>query len=66
MCVDIVEEKLEVAKLMGADHVVKVDTRDSQKLANQIKDTMAVAPDITIECTGVESSVAMAIYVSVM
>lgn len=50
---------------MGADQVIKVDTKDSQKLANQIKDAMGVAPDITIECTGVESSVATAIYVSV-
>ena len=65
MCVDIVEQKLEVAKVMGADHVIKVDTRDSQKLANQVKDILGVAPDISIECTGVESSVATAIYVSV-
>ena len=64
MCVDIIEQKLEVAKLMGADHVIKVDTKDSQKLANQIKDATGIAPDIAIECTGVESSVAMAIYVS--
>ena len=49
---------------MGADHVIKVDTKDSQKLADQIKDAMGMAPDIAIECTGVESSVAMAIYVS--
>ena len=64
MCVDIVEQKLEVAKVMGADHVIKVDTKDSKKLANQIKDAMGVAPDVAIECTGVESSVATAIYVS--
>ena len=50
---------------MGADHV-KVDTRDSQKLANHIKDAMGIAPYIAIECTGMESSVAMAIYVSMM
>ena len=64
MCVDIVEQKLEVAKVMGADKIIKVDVKDSKKLANQIKDTMGVAPDIAIECTGVESSVATAIYVS--
>ena len=51
--------------MMGADHVIKVETKDSKKLANQIKDTMGVAPDITIRCPGVESSAAMAIYVSV-
>ena len=50
---------------MGTDHVIEVNTKDSQKLANQIKDAMGVASNITIECTGVESSVAMAIYVSV-
>ena len=50
---------------IGADHIIKVNTKDGQKLANEIKDTMGVAPDIAIECTGVESSVATAIYVSV-
>lgn len=65
LCVDIVEQKLEVAKAMGADQVIKVDTKDSKKLANQIKDAVGVAPDVSIECTGVESSVATAIYVSV-
>ena len=50
--------------VMGADHVMKVDIEDSQKLANQIRDTMGAAPDISIECTGVESSTATAIYVS--
>jgi len=63
VCIDIVEQKLEVAKMMGADHVVKVNTNDSRKLANQIKDKIGVAPEIAIECTGVESSVATAIYV---
>lgn len=51
---------------MEADYVIKVDTKDPKKLANQIKDTMGVAPDIAIECTGVESSVATAIYVSMI
>ena len=64
VCVDIIEQKLEVAKVMGADQVLRVDTKDSEKLANQIKDTMGVAPDIAIECTGMESSTAAAIYVS--
>ena len=64
LCVDIVEQKLEVAKLLGADQVIKVDTKDSKRLANQIKDAMGVAPNVSIECTGVESSVATAIYVS--
>ena len=64
MCVDIVKQKLEVAMVIRADHVIKVDTKDSQKLANQIRDTMGGAPDISIECTGVESSTATAKYVS--
>ena len=64
MYLDVIEQKLEVAKVIGADQVIKVDTKDSKKLANQIKDTMGVAPDIALECTGVESSVATAIYVS--
>ena len=31
---------------MGVDYVLKVNTKDSQKLANQIKDAMGVEPDI--------------------
>jgi len=61
-----VEERLEVAMAMGADQVVKVDTKDAQKLANQIREKMGGAPNMTIECTGVEASVATAIYVGVV
>ena len=51
---------------MGVDYVLKVNTRDSQKLANQIKDAMGVEPDIAIKCTGVKLTVVMAIYVSII
>ena len=51
---------------MGADQVVKVDTKDTQKLANHIRDTMGDAPDVSIECTGVEASITTAIYVGVV
>jgi len=60
-----VEQRLEVAMTMGADQVIKVDTKDTQKLANQIREKMGGAPNMSIECTGVEASIASAIYVSV-
>ncbi|XP_065900500.1 sorbitol dehydrogenase-like [Dysidea avara] len=59
---DLMEQRLEVAMAMGADQVVKVDTKDTQKLANHIRDTMGDAPDVSIECTGVEASITTAIY----
>jgi len=61
-----VEQRLEVAMAMGADQVIKVDTKDTQKLANQIREKMGEAPNMSIECTGVEASVATAIYVGVL
>ena len=49
---------------MGADCTVLVDSKDSREMAKKITDTLGVAPDITIECSGAESSVQTAIYVS--
>ena len=51
---------------MGANHTVKVATRDSRELAKQIVDTLGCNPDRTIECSGAAPSIATAIYVSTM
>ena len=61
---DISEHRLKVAKDMGADYTVHVDTRDSQALAETVKSTLGCEPDITIECSGAESSIQTGIYVS--
>lgn len=64
--IDLDENRLRVAKEMGATYTVKVTTRDSRQLAKQIVDTLGCNPDRTIECSGAEPSIATAIYVSNM
>ena len=64
--IDLDENRLRVAKEMGATYTVKVTTRDSRDLAKQIVDTLGCNPDRTIECSGAEASIATAIYVSNM
>ena len=64
--IDLDENRLRVAKDMGANHTVKVTTRDSRELAKQIVDTLGCNPDRTIECSGAAPSIATAIYVSTM
>ncbi|XP_064620809.1 sorbitol dehydrogenase-like [Lineus longissimus] len=63
VCVtDISESRLEAAKKMGADHTILVKSRDAKALAKEVEDVMGEMPDITIECSGAESSIQLAIY----
>lgn len=48
---------------MGADCTVLVDSKDTREMARKISDALGVSPDITIECSGAESSIQTAIYV---
>ena len=48
---------------MGADHVVHVDTRNAHALAERVKSTLGCDADVTIECSGAESSIQTGIYV---
>ena len=64
ICADISESRLEIGKKMGADQIVVVDSRDARDVAAKIVDAMGAEPDITIECSGAESSIQSAIYVS--
>lgn len=53
-----------MAKELGADFEVTVKKRDApQTLAKSVADMLGAQPHITIECTGVESSIQTAIYV---
>jgi len=63
MFVDVVENRLRTAKEMGATYVTKVDTKDSKLMAQKIVEQVGSMVDITIECSGAESSVQTAIYV---
>lgn len=59
---DIDKGRLNKAKELGADFVIKVDPKkDSKDLANKVIDSMGPA-DQTIECSGAEASFHAAIY----
>lgn len=59
---DIAENRLKVAKEMGADHTLLVNTGDAEALAKKITDLMGGMPDITIECSGAEPSIRLGIF----
>lgn len=59
---DLEENRLQVAKKLGADHTVKVTSRDSRAVAEQITKTLGCQADRTIECSGAQPSIATAIY----
>ena len=60
---DIDEHRLQVAKEIGATYTVKVTSRDSRALANEIEATLGCQPDCSMECSGAEPSIATAIHV---
>ena len=60
---DLDAGRLEVAKKLGADHIVQVSTRDSRQLSRIITEQLGCEPDQSIECSGAEPSIATAIYV---
>nr|XP_020488167.1 sorbitol dehydrogenase [Labrus bergylta] len=60
---DLSSERLAMAKELGADFQVTVTRGDApQQLAQNVADMLDAQPHITIECTGVESSIQTAIY----
>jgi len=55
-------KSLQVAKSMGADFAVKVElTDDAAVVAKKVEAALGGMPDITIECSGAESSIKLAI-----
>lgn len=64
LCVDLFQERLTMAKELGADFQLIVKKEDGPKqLAKRVEDMLGTQPHITIECSGVESSIQAAIYV---
>ncbi|MEQ2185460.1 hypothetical protein GOODEAATRI_018353 [Goodea atripinnis] len=52
-----------MAKELGADFQLTVKKDDGpQQLAKKVEDTLGAQPQITIECTGVESCIQTALY----
>ncbi|XP_066923109.1 sorbitol dehydrogenase-like [Clytia hemisphaerica] len=58
---DLDENRLKVAKELGADMTFKITSRDGREVAEQVKKEFGRI-DKTIECSGAESSVHTAIY----
>lgn len=66
-CADLFSERLVMAKDLGADFQLLVKRGDGPKqLAKTVEDMLGTQPHVTIECTGAESCVQTAIYVSVL
>lgn len=64
---DLSADRLAKAKELGADFVLPVKREDVPKdMAKRVDGMLGGMPHITIECTGVESSIQTAIYVSII
>lgn len=60
---DLSLDRLAMAKELGADFLLPVKKEDTpQELAKKVEEMLGCMPQITIECTGVQSSVQTAIY----
>ena len=63
--VDISQSRLDFAKQMGADHIILAETKDGQVMAEKVKAAFGGhMPDISMDCSGAESAIQLAIYVS--
>ncbi|KAF8795543.1 sorbitol dehydrogenase-like [Argiope bruennichi] len=61
---DISESRLEVAKKIGAINQVNVKNVDTKDAIAQIKSKLSGCPDVTLECSGADSSVRLAILIT--
>ncbi len=63
--VDLSSDRLAKAKEIGADFLLHVKKEDEPKdMAKKVEEVLGCMPQISIECTGVQSSIQTAIYVS--
>ncbi|MCL4136322.1 UNVERIFIED_CONTAM: hypothetical protein GTU68_049233 [Idotea baltica] len=64
VCVtDIVDEKLQIAKDLGADFTINVRSGNAEEIAQRVTDLMGGnMADISIECSGAESSIRLGIF----
>ncbi|XP_055332429.1 sorbitol dehydrogenase-like [Paramacrobiotus metropolitanus] len=59
---DVSEERLKFAKELGADHTINVTGKDPKAVAALVAECLGRQPDCAIECSGAETSQALAIY----
>ena len=61
---DISESRLKFAKQLGAEYTLTIEpSSDAHTNASTIAGLIGCQPDVTIECSGAESSLQTAIYV---
>jgi len=61
---DISESRLKFAKQLGADFVLTVEPgSEPRSNADAVASLIQCRPDVTIECSGAESSLQTAVYV---
>lgn len=58
---DISQARLDFAKKVGANHILVADS-DPQKTAKQVEETLGSMPNVSIECSGAESSIQTTFY----
>jgi len=58
---DVVESRLSFAKTVGADETLNVGGKDVETLVKEVEVLMGRKPEVTIECSGFESSTKLAI-----
>ena len=62
--VDVSESRLKFAKQLGADYTLTVEpSTEPRANASGIAGLIGCQPDVTIECSGAESSLQTAVYV---
>lgn len=59
---DIDQNRLNMAKKLGATHTLLVTSKDPQEMAQKVEEVMGEKPEITIECSGAPPSIQTAIY----
>ena len=52
------------AKEFGADFILQISNESPQEIAKKVEGLLGSKPEVTIECTGVETSIQAGIYVS--
>ncbi|XP_005191495.1 sorbitol dehydrogenase [Musca domestica] len=63
MITDLVQQRLDVAKELGATHTLLMKRDDiPEEVAKQVESLMGVQPDKTIECCGAETTTRLGIF----
>lgn len=64
LTLDMNEQRLEIAKEMGADSTVLITSSETpEQIANRVIQTIGAAPHATIDCAGFESTITVGILV---